>query len=168
MKTVRFSKLVEIAGRPEPHLLLSDPDRDSVLKRAMKDHRVVTVHQTILGAKADYGTVGFVKKDASQVLIFPKSVSRFEEQHVVGIKYDLLDPGKKFRARVVKPPRVSKPSLPGKTKIVEFPAQLPRQEKPVDSLTLANLKRQVRGALKSLESGNSVKAYNLLKEAVKD
>jgi hypothetical protein len=64
METVRFSKIVEAAGKPVVRVLWIDPEKDPILKKAVNSNRVMTVHQQVTGAKADYGTVGF-QKDAS-------------------------------------------------------------------------------------------------------
>lgn len=94
MKTVRFTQVVEAAGRPEPYTLWMEPKDDPVFQRALKAHRVLSVHQETVGTKADYGEVGFngVK---GELLIFPKSLRRFAGRRVVGVKYDLLQPPEK-------------------------------------------------------------------------
>jgi len=73
MKTARFAAVVEAAGKPDTHLLLVSPEKDKALQAAIKAHRVMTVHQELVGNKADHGTVGFVPGRARQFLIFPKS-----------------------------------------------------------------------------------------------
>jgi hypothetical protein len=90
MKTARFAAVVEAAGKPDTHLLLVSPEKDKALQAAIKTHRVMTVHQELVGNKADHGTVGFVPGRARQLLIFPKSIFKFNGMHIVGIKYDLL------------------------------------------------------------------------------
>ena len=93
METVRFSKIVEAAGRPVVHVLWIDPDKDTILKKAINAIRVMTVHQGLTKAKADYGTVGFQKGISGQILIFPQSLKRFANLRVTGVKYDLFDSG---------------------------------------------------------------------------
>ncbi len=89
--TVRFSKLVESAGKPSVHLLWVDPAKDSVLQKAIHANRVLTVRQRPVDTKADYGTVGFERGIAGQILIFPKSIKHFADKRVIGVKYDLLE-----------------------------------------------------------------------------
>ncbi len=89
--TVRFSKLVESAGKPSVHLLWVDPAKDSVLQKAIHANRVLTVRQRPADTKADYGTVGFEKGVSGQILIFPKSIKHFADKRVIGVKYDLLE-----------------------------------------------------------------------------
>jgi len=69
MGIVRFSKIVETAGRPIVHLLWMDPAKDLVLQKAIHANRVMTVHQEQNNAKADYGTIGFQKGVSGQILI---------------------------------------------------------------------------------------------------
>jgi hypothetical protein len=91
MGTIRFSKIVEAAGKPVAHVLWIDPEKDRILKKAVNANRVMTVHQQLTGAKADCGTVGFQKGVSGQILIFPKSRKRFADKRVTGVKYDLLE-----------------------------------------------------------------------------
>lgn len=78
MGTVRFSKIVETAGKPIVHLLWMDPTKDPALQKAIHANRVMTVHQGLINAKADYGTIGFEEGVSGQILIFPKSLKRFQ------------------------------------------------------------------------------------------
>src|SRR5688572_17278959 len=91
MKTVRFSLVVKKSGQPEPHTLWTKPESDRELQQALKSNRVMTVHQSSVGTRKDYGTVGFAKSSGGgEILIFPKSLKTFEGKRVVGVKYDLL------------------------------------------------------------------------------
>ncbi len=91
MKTVRFAKVVESCGKPDTHLLLTDPAEDKALQAAIKSNRVMTVYQLSGSTKTDYGTVGFEKGTSRQFLLFPKILEAFAGQRVIGIKYDLLE-----------------------------------------------------------------------------
>ena len=73
------------------HLLWIDPDKDRSLQKAIREHRVMTLHQ-FQGGKSDYAVVGFEKGVSGQVLIFPKSLKPFEGRKVIAIKYELLRP----------------------------------------------------------------------------
>ncbi|MEO7934338.1 MAG: hypothetical protein ABIT76_14380 [Chthoniobacterales bacterium] len=70
MKTVRFSKIVESCGQPEPYLVLMDPAKDKTLQAAVKAQRVLTVFQETVGNKADRGEVGFQPGPLRQFLVF--------------------------------------------------------------------------------------------------
>ena len=92
-KTVRFTNVVERSGRPRAHTLWLAPDKDPELKRALASDRVMTVEQSATGGKADVGHVGFdvEHSQGAQILIFPKSLKRFEGARVVGVKFDLVE-----------------------------------------------------------------------------
>jgi hypothetical protein len=80
-KTIRFAQVVSRSGRPHVHTLWVAPEKDAELRRAQKDHRVMTVLSGN-GGKADTGVVGFErsKSAAAQVLIFPQSLARFADR----------------------------------------------------------------------------------------
>ena len=59
MKTARFAAVVEAAGKPDTHLLLVSPEKDKALQAAIRTHRVMTVHQELVGNNADHGAVDF-------------------------------------------------------------------------------------------------------------
>ena len=190
MKTVRFAAVVAASGKPEIHLLLMEPGKDSQLQRAIKANQVMTIHQSAVGTKADYGTIGF-EKTLGQFLIFPKSLKRFEDRRVVGINFDLTNDAagrkvpvnlaavfsskssqKKFRRRL-------SPILPFEPSAASnriSPATRPQREAartkatkdgraPIPVKNDGEL-RMVRRALAFMERGKSVAAHNLLKKAV--
>jgi hypothetical protein len=100
MKTARFTDLVNKAGAPEPYLLWVPPKDDRVFQRAVKENRILTIHQENVGTKKDYGMVGFHEESNAQFLIFTKSLKTFADRRVIGINYDLLAKD----SRAVKPP----------------------------------------------------------------
>ncbi len=57
---------------------------------AVKQQRVMSLHQTIRGSTKDYGTVGLQKSPKTQRLVFPKSLRSFSDRRVIAINYDLL------------------------------------------------------------------------------
>jgi hypothetical protein len=185
MGTVRFSKIVETAGKPIVHLLWMDPAKDLVLQKAIHANRVMTVHQGQTNAKADYGTIGFQKGLSGQILIFPKSLKPFADKQVIGVKYDLLEwPAvpKSQQARKVIPVKHSAKAKPQDTKISATAEQaalaenatakvvkLPNPEDDHEdgpTTDVEELKNQVRLAMKVLEEGKQVAAFNLLKRIV--
>lgn len=89
-KTVRFAELVTKAGKPAIHPLWTAPAKDRTFQRALKEHRVLTIHQQNVGAKKDFGVVGFHQSPLAQFAIFPKSLRAFEGRRVIGMNYDLL------------------------------------------------------------------------------
>jgi hypothetical protein len=186
MKTARFTAVVREAGRPTTHLLLVSPENDKVLQAAIKTHRVMTVHQRPTGNQADHGTVGFEPGGARQYLIFPKSLSEFQEFHIIGIKYDLLDEGiSKKETQPVKPGKRARPrpkrgledarQKPPSEKVLHFtkpeprdePGRpQPRHESDEESEAIREIKNQVRRAIAVLEQGRQVTAFEILKRIV--
>jgi len=97
MKTVRFTEVVKAAGKPEPYTLWIDPKKDHAFQSALKQHRVLSVHQETVGTQADSAQVGYRRDPQAQILIFPKSLARFSGRKIVGLKYDLLEPPRQAR-----------------------------------------------------------------------
>jgi hypothetical protein len=201
MDTVRFSKIVEAAGKPDVHVLWIDPAKDSILQKAIKANRVMTIHQQAAGTKTDYGTVGFEKNVSGQVLIFPKSLRSFENKRAVGVKYDLLEsasipapvpeseelpniqpakPPKKSKAKESKAkeskpeeapepvvelttgePPVAEEIVPETARVEFATPKVEHKNKPSEEVE--EIKNQIREAMKILEEGKQVAAYNLLK-----
>ncbi len=93
VKTARFSEVVARSGTPEIHLTWTAPASDRVLQAALKQSRVLTVHQQVRGAKKDFGMVGLETGPDVQFLVFPKSLRSFAGRRVVGINYELLSNG---------------------------------------------------------------------------
>lgn len=181
MDTVRFSKIVETAGKPSVHVLWIDPAKDTILQKAIKANRVMTIHQRPAGTITDYGTIGFEKKVPGQVLIFSKSLRSFADKRVIGVRYDLLEwasvpkSQQAPKAHPAKPPAKSKPKkIPvgrveqpvaeesAPARVLKFPApKVEDEDRPNEDVE--EIKKQVRQAMKILEQGKQVAAFNLLK-----
>jgi hypothetical protein len=178
MKTVRFTQVVEKSGQPEVYLLFTKPEDDKDFQKALKADRIMTV-RTGAGSKPDLGVVGYEGGAQAQVLIFPRSLKTFEDKNVVGIKYDLLHeerespkpagkktakkPEKKSaKAPAEKPKRTVQAKEPvEKGKVLHFPAvEKDDEESEEDS----GIKAAVRRAMKALEDGKKVAAFNILKD----
>jgi mannose-6-phosphate isomerase-like protein (cupin superfamily) len=140
MKTVRFSDVLNQAGEPDVHLLWIDPDKDKSLQKAVRECRVMTLHQ-FQGGKSDYAVVGFEKGVPGQVLIFPKSLKPFEGRKVIAIKYDLLRSSSTVGPEPVPPKKRApvknrekesgkkKADQPASGKITQFPKESQPEEK---------------------------------------
>jgi hypothetical protein len=89
--TVRFSALVKASGQPSVYLPLVAPCEDKEFMRAVKEQRVLTIHQEPTSKRRDAGTVGFVEEKFVTYFVFPKSLKDFDGARVVGIKYDVLE-----------------------------------------------------------------------------
>lgn len=197
MGSIRFSKIVEAVGKPDVHVLWMDPAKDAVLQKAIKTNRVMTIHQRPVGAKTDYGTIGFEKNVSGQVLIFPKSLRSFAGKRVIGVKYDLLEwesvpksrqapkpepprsAAKKNKTKEVPETKVEQPAAEESrpARVVQFPNPKFENEDRHENLEKINeedrpnerveeIKNQVRKAMKILEEGKQVAAFNLLKSIV--
>ena len=88
MKTVRFADIVEKAGAPEPYTLWQKPAADRHFQSSLKNHRVMTIQQSDAGT--EFGIIGFKQSKTASYLLFPKSLKRFEDKRVIGIKWDLV------------------------------------------------------------------------------
>lgn len=89
-KVVRFSDLVNQLGNPHTTTLWRAPEKDPAFLKAVKENRVLTVHQENRSQKSDVGSVGFHREKTAAYLIFPKSLEKFSEAKIVGIKYELI------------------------------------------------------------------------------
>lgn len=189
MKTARFTEVVAAAGRPQVHALWMAPDRDPELKRAVRDCRVMTLHQQLRGTKKDYGTVGLHLEGSTQVLVFPKPLRRFGDRHIVGIDYKLIqqpDPKDSVRVQVAKPKAAPKsrtaPVRGADSAHAKRELRLDQDEAPVrkkeaaakpsppeppkhPALTRDELLAEIRRALRELKAGKAVAAYERLNAA---
>lgn len=188
MKSVRFSQVVAKCGRPETLLLLMDPKKDRALQAAVKAQRVMTVMQSPVRTKTDWGEAGFHPGSQRQYLLFPKSLAAFAGKAVIGIKYELLSDAQVPRHHAApaavksarkaaahpKPLKAAKPS-PAPEKEETEPAEPPppkekkkEAKKTAEASEAASLKRQVKRAMQALEKGRQVVAFNLLRKVVDD
>ena len=182
MKTAKFSEVVNLCGEPSIYLSWVNPGRDKTLKRALAEHRVMTLHQELHGGKKDFASVGLLKDRHAQVLVFPKSLRRFSERKVIAIDYSLIakdqlssevvqsqrretrtvaakvpaevarERESKISARKIKSPTVLKPAKTKTTLAVHAGPATPEK-------ILAEVKR----AVGELAAGKSVPAYARLK-----
>jgi hypothetical protein len=178
IKTARFTAIVEAAGRPDVHVLLTAPENDKVLRSAIKQNRVMTIEQGRSGGKADRGCVGFSPGQSRQFLIFPKSLAQFAGSSVVAINYELLKqgdaraPSRSFsKATAIQ--KKEKPADNRKTqpsslaKIIPFTsAASPSPLEPVEPAQ--DPQSDLRNAIDLLTQGRRGAALNLLKRIVKD
>jgi hypothetical protein len=189
MKSVRFSKVVEKSGKPEVYLLMSETDPD--FNKALKAGKIMSLSDESHGSGTEYGTVGYDKKRHGQLLIFPKSLKAFSEAKIIGIKYDLFaeedghhveksssspkKSSKTKKEKSVKPKPAMKPKeekaarqkkapKPAAKKVIPFPTKKAQHEDDDED----DLKATVRQAMRALEKGNSVAAYNILKRIIPD
>ena len=89
VKTHRFAQVVEKAGAPEAYTLWQKPAQDRHLQSLIKNHRVMTIYKSDGGT--EFGMVGFQERKGASYLVFPKSLKRFENKRIIGIKWDLVE-----------------------------------------------------------------------------
>ena len=110
---------------------------------------MMTVHQELLGNKADHGTVDFELGRARQFLIFPKSILKFNGSRIVGIKYDppkerakSVKEAKKAGPKSTFPEKKSKPQAPPHEKIVHFTKPELQEEPDEESEAIEDVRRR--------------------------
>jgi hypothetical protein len=84
--------LVKAAGKPYVATLWTDPKNDRHFTQAVRENRVLTVHQPVKAHKKDFGVVGFHEDKNVSYFVFPKRLRAQPKTQVVGIKYNLLAP----------------------------------------------------------------------------
>lgn len=182
MKTARFSQLVKQCGKPESYLVLMEPAQDRALQAAVKAQRVLTVTQATVGAKADYGEVGFKEGGPRQYLLFPKSLRNFIGRKIVGVNYELLSHKELPASKRAPAPRLRQPKkAPRHTKdagkvrnekVIPFQAPPDKEEaapkEKVKEPTIKELKRLAKQAMRALKAGKQVAAFELLKKMAQD
>lgn len=87
-KTARFADVVENCGKPQTYMLWQAPPKDRHLQSALKQNRVLTILRSNAGTQ--FGCVGLVERPQAIYLEFPKSLKRFADQRIVGIKWELV------------------------------------------------------------------------------
>lgn len=88
VKTARFAAVVEKCGAPEVYTLWQNPTGDRHFQSLLKNHRVMTIQQSDTGT--EFGIAAYCERKGARYLAFPKSLRKFEEKRVVGIKWDLV------------------------------------------------------------------------------
>jgi hypothetical protein len=88
-KTARFAAVIEACGAPQVYTLWQAPEKDRRLQTQLRQARVMTIQRTESGT--EFGCVGFVERKGAIYLTFPKSLKRFADQRIVGIKWELVE-----------------------------------------------------------------------------
>ncbi|MEO7167854.1 MAG: hypothetical protein ABI016_12580 [Chthoniobacterales bacterium] len=87
-KTARFSEVVEACGQPQIYTLWQEPEKDRLLQTQIRQCRIMTLQRSASGT--EFGCAGWVKRKGALYLNFPKSLKRFAEQRIVGMKWELV------------------------------------------------------------------------------
>jgi hypothetical protein len=88
VKTARFAAVVDKCGTPEVYTLWQKPKADRHFQSLIHNNRLMTIQQSEPGS--EFGTVGFCERKGAIFLAFTKSLKRFEEKRIVGIKWELV------------------------------------------------------------------------------
>jgi len=88
VKTARFTEVVEKCGKPTVYTLWQKPVQDRHLQSQIKNGRVMTVQKSQTGR--EFGMVGFKEGKGARHLVFSKSLKRFENKRIIGIKWELV------------------------------------------------------------------------------
>ncbi len=87
-KTARFVSVVEACGEPQVYTPWQAPKKDRRLQTQISKARLMTIQRSEGGT--EFGCVGFIERKGALYLEFPKSLKRFADQRIVGIKWELV------------------------------------------------------------------------------
>ena len=88
VKTARFAAVVEACGAPQVYIPWQSPKKDRRLQAQIRHARIMTIQRYESGS--DFGCVGLIERKGARYLVFPKSLKRFADQRIVGIKWELV------------------------------------------------------------------------------
>ncbi len=87
-KAVRFAAVIEACGAPQVYTPWQAPKKDRRLQTEIRQTRVMTIQRSEAGT--EFGCVGFIERPGALYLNFPKTLKRFTDQRIVGIKWELV------------------------------------------------------------------------------
>ena len=87
VKTARFGLVIEACGEPQVYIPWQSPKEDRRLQAQIRQARIMTIQRSKSGS--DFGCVGFIQRKGARYLVFPKSLKRFADERIVGIKWEL-------------------------------------------------------------------------------
>ena len=87
-KTTRFSEVVATAGPPGVYTLWQKPATDRHLQSLIKNNRIMTVLKSESGT--EFGQAGFKERKGASYLAFAKSLKRYADHRIIGIKWDMI------------------------------------------------------------------------------
>ena len=88
VKTARFAAVVEACGAPQVYIPWQSPKEDRRLQAQIRQARIMTIQKS--GSGSDFGCVRLIERKGAGYLVFPKSLKRFADQRIVGIKWELV------------------------------------------------------------------------------
>ena len=87
-RTTRFATVVESCGQPQIYTVWQVPKKDRHLQGQIRLMHVMTIQRSESGT--EFGCVGFTERPGMIYLEFPKSLKRFADERIVGIKWELV------------------------------------------------------------------------------
>jgi hypothetical protein len=87
-KNARFAIVVEVCGAPEVYTLWQSPKKDRRLQTLIRQARIMSLQRTASGT--EFGCAGFIARKGVMYLEFPKSLKRFADERIVGMKWELV------------------------------------------------------------------------------
>ena len=85
---MRLAAVVEACGGPQVYTLWQAPKKDRRLQEQIRLSRIMTIQRSASGT--EFGCVGFIQRPGAMYLNFPKSLKRFTDQRIVGIKWEMV------------------------------------------------------------------------------
>ena len=87
-KSTRFAAVVEACCAPQVYTLWQSPKKDRQLRTLIRQARIMSLQRTASGT--EFGCIGFIERKGVLHLVFPKSLKRFADERIVGIKWELV------------------------------------------------------------------------------
>jgi hypothetical protein len=87
-KNARFAVVAEKCGEPHTYTLWQQPRKDRHLQSEIRRDHIMTIERSESGR--EFGIVGFIERQGALYLEFPKSLKRFADRRIVGIKWELV------------------------------------------------------------------------------
>ena len=87
-KAIRFAVVIEECGNPEVYTLWQPSKKDRHFQAQIRRGRIMTIQKS--EGRSDFGCVGFLERKGARYLQFPKSLKRFADQRIVGMKWELV------------------------------------------------------------------------------
>ena len=87
-RQARFTEVVEKCGVPQTYTLWQKPKDVGHLQSQLRQVHIMTIARSESGR--EFGCVGFLERKGALYLEFPKSLKRFADRRIVGIKWELV------------------------------------------------------------------------------
>jgi hypothetical protein len=148
VKTVRFSQVVETAGKPEVYLLFAEDDPE--FEKALKQDRIITLVER--GSSPPFGLVGREAGQHGQLLLFPRPLKKFAGARIVGTTAARRpEAGSETAGRARQENSAGARRQTGGAQVIAFA----REPASPEVARVEKLKEEARRALQALEQGET-------------